>query len=246
MEASTPSHASGGQTSVTPSVFSGFAKSTNPQFNVLTWLHNVPIGSTVKTSIHERVESRSGGQDVTYCHGTAKNSPWSWGLDVKESLANARGRWMDLPPQTKIQNDRGPVMSVTCKIMTEGVESGGQGVQLGGGVAFGGQDAQGPGVAWQAMQPSAPPESVASGGQDVEGPVEPPVMDVPITSEDGFTQRPVDSPTCRFYIPRAVMEQLPPNLWADDVKTTPRCQQVWYKPRSRTTTPWPSVGTGKP
>ena len=168
MDASTPSHESfstGGPTSVLPRIHPGFVKSTNPQFNVLTWLEDVPIGSTVITSVYEKVEPEGDAPTVTFCHGTAKITPWSWSLDVKESLAHARGCWVDLPPQTKADFDRGPVLNITCKIMdVRTTESGGQGVGgpgvdlLGLGVEESGGSG-GPGVAWQAMHnmPGAPP-----------------------------------------------------------------------------------------
>ena len=200
MDASTPSHASfstGGPTAVPPRITSGFAKATNPQFNVLLWLEEVPIGSTVMTSIHEKVESEGEAPTVTFCHGTARITPWSWSLDVKESLSHVRGVWIDMPPQTKIENDRGPVLNVTCKIMESrsGVqESGGQG---------------GPGVESGGL-------GVESGGQGVQ---EPPVQEVPITPDDGFNSKPVaENASCRFYIPRAVMERTLVNLWHDQMK----------------------------
>ena len=224
MEASSPSHASlgtGGTTTVAPRIHCGFVKSTNPQFNVLTWLGEVPIGATVITSIYERVESEGDAPTVTFCHGTARINPWSLNLDVKESLAHASGCWIDLPPQTKIENDRGPVLSVTCKVMeVRTTESGGEGVQPGGlgvvsgglGVASGGQEVW---SSWQAMQgiASAPPE---------EAQVEPPVQEVAITCDDGFkdmsAMSAAESTTCCFYIPRAIMERTSPNLWGDLVK----------------------------
>ena len=107
----------GGETGILPHVSTGYPKTTNPQFNVLLWLQEVPIGSTVITSIHEKVQAPPDVPAVTFCHGTAKVNPWSWNLDVKESLGHASGCWIDLPPQTKIENDRGPVLNVTCKIL---------------------------------------------------------------------------------------------------------------------------------
>ena len=209
-------------TAVLPRIHPGFPKATNPQFNVLDWLPDVPVGSTLIASIHEKVESEGDAPTVTFCHGTARIKPWSASLEVMASLASALGSWIDLPPQTKIENDRGPVLNVTCKIM-EVEESRGQGVLSGqawqgcGGQGVEVEESRGqgvPGQAWQATHmPSAPPH--------VE---EPPVKEVPINSDDDFQSRPVgqaeaaEATSCRFYIPRAVMGQSLPNLWPDQVK----------------------------
>ena len=99
MYASTPTHAlfsTGGETAVLPRINTGYPKTTNPQFNMLVWLQDVPVGSTVITSIHEKVEAGPDAPPVTFCHGTAKINPWSWSLDVKESLGHAGGCWIDL------------------------------------------------------------------------------------------------------------------------------------------------------
>lgn len=233
MYASTPTHAffsTGGETAVLPRIKHGYPKTTNPQFNILLWLQEVPVGSTLITAIHEKIEAEPNAPAVTFCHGTAKINPWDWSLDVKKSLGHAGGCWIDLPPQTKVENDRGPVLNVTCKILAPQCrtpdpleyveESGGQGV-----------------LPEQALHmPSAP--------------ADPGAVEVEVTSEDSFkmcvgqgvtssgsqgvsssggqdvnskTVPVAESTTCCFYIPRAMMER-PANLWPDDmidVKPTP-------------------------
>ena len=198
----------GGGTSILPRVVTGYTKTTNPVFSFLTWITDVPVGSSVITSIHEKVEPGSDAPAVTFCHGTAKVNPWSWSLEVKGSLASAKGCWVDLTPQTRVQDDRGPVLNITCKIMScktppEPEESGSQGV--------------GP-IPEQALHMPSAPE--APGAEEVE-----------ITSDDSFKMSegqgvsssgrqgvmPVpESTTCCFYISRTMMEK-PANLWADTV-----------------------------
>ena len=247
MQFSHASFSTGGPTAVPPRITSGFAKATNPQFNVLLWLEEVPIGSTVVTSIHEKVESEGDAPTVTFCHGTAKITPWSWSLDVKESLSHVRGVWIDMPPQTKIENDRGPVLNITCKIMESRCRGGegGQGVQeshmpsappvevIGGSEwnaaveaghqkqreESGGQGVQEPGGPGFAWQATHMPSAPPVEESGGQGVQEPPVQEVPITPDDGFNSKPVaENASCHFYIPRAVMERTAPNLWHDRMK----------------------------
>jgi hypothetical protein len=88
-------------------------------FNHLEWFCDVPIGSTFQVFVHERIQ----GQEATFCHGKATIKPWESrgveGLDLHCTYST----WVDLVAQTKIQNDRGPVIKITVAISDEKVEA---------------------------------------------------------------------------------------------------------------------------
>ena len=101
----------GGTTSILPKIFQPFHKSTNPRFNQMLWLDDVPIGSSIVITIMERVRAEGLGvsgsetEDVVFVHGKAVLKPWEHGDFCWD--------WVDLVPQTKTANNRGPVLNVT-------------------------------------------------------------------------------------------------------------------------------------
>jgi hypothetical protein len=97
-----------------PKIFQPFHRTTNPVFNQMLWMDDVPIGSSIVITIMERVKAEGLGvkgsetEDVVFVHGKAVLKPWQHG--------DFRWDWVDLVPQTKTANDRGPVLNVTLVV----------------------------------------------------------------------------------------------------------------------------------
>ena len=93
-----------------------FPKTTNPIFNKLVWLESVPIGSSIFVYVYERIEGLD-PSEATFCHGKATIKPWeSQGVEGLQDLPHTYGAWVDLVAQTKVDNDRGPIIKVSVAI----------------------------------------------------------------------------------------------------------------------------------
>ena len=57
---------------VAPRIMSNFLKTSNPIFNSMSWLENVPVGSKIDIYVFERIN----GREVALCHGKATTNPW--------------------------------------------------------------------------------------------------------------------------------------------------------------------------
>ena len=104
----------GGTTPILPKILQPFHKTTNPVFEQMFWMDDVPIGASIIITIMERVKAEGLGvggtetEDVVFVHGKATLKPWVHG--------DYRWDWVDLVPKTKTANDRGPVVNVTLKV----------------------------------------------------------------------------------------------------------------------------------
>ena len=68
--------------------------------------------------VYERIE----GHEATFCHGKATIKPWeSQGVEGLQDLPRTYGAWVDLVAQTKVDNDRGPIIKVSVAISCQGL-----------------------------------------------------------------------------------------------------------------------------
>ena len=99
----------GGNAGVAPIIMPLFLLTTNPSFNSMSWLENVPLGSKIDIYVFERIN----GQEVALCHGKATSKPWeSQGVEGLQDLTHTFGLWVDLVAKTKVANHRGPVIKL--------------------------------------------------------------------------------------------------------------------------------------
>ena len=79
----------------------------------MSWLENVPVGSKIDIYVFERIN----GQEVAFCHGKATIKPReNQGVEGLQDLTGVYGSWVDLVAETKVANDRGPVIKLTVAI----------------------------------------------------------------------------------------------------------------------------------
>ena len=82
----------------------------------MVWLESVPIGSTIFVYVYERIEGHV-PSEASFCHGKATIKPWeSQGVEGLQDLPRTYGAWVDLVAQTKVENDRGPIIKVSVAI----------------------------------------------------------------------------------------------------------------------------------
>ena len=107
-----------------PRAFTGFQKTTNPIFNKMVWFDGVPVGSSIRDAVHEKLDGVDGGE-APFIHGKARLKPWD-----TFGIHHSSGVWVDLVPETKVAHDRGPVLKVAVAISDQvsGVSGASRGV----------------------------------------------------------------------------------------------------------------------